>query len=229
MRAVIHTPTPSLTQSLAFYKKLGYTVLSAESPCMVTDGKAVVEINPVRFARAGVKIYGADIDATINSIGQMTRIVATESGALLTDGNGVWIYLESEPPPVIFTTDSECYGLPGNFSGLSIETTDMDRTTGIWKAIGFSTLSGDPAHGWVSCSDNEGFSVSIMAANSCPHLFFNPSFTYFNSGRNPEVIAGIRAAGIPITEEITAFNKEGLVDNIIIRDPGGYGFFIFND
>ena len=68
-----------------------------------------------------------------------------------------------------------------------------------------------------------------MAANSCPHLFFNPSLTYFNSGRNPEVIAGIRAAGIPISEEITIFNKEGRVDNIIIRDPGGYGFFLFND
>ena len=29
--------------------------------------------------------------------------------------------------------------------------------------------------------------------------------------------------------KITQFNKEGIVDNVIIRDPGGYGFFIFND
>ena len=44
-----------------------------------------------------------------------------------------------------------------------------------------------------------------------------------------EVIGKVRELGIPIAEEITHFNKEGLVDNIIIRDPGGYGFFIFSD
>jgi len=71
--------------------------------------------------------------------------------------------------------------------------------------------------------------VSIMKPNMCPHLFFNPSLTYFNGGKNPEIIEAIRKLDIPITEEITYFNKEGLVDNIIIRDPGGYGFFIFND
>jgi len=71
--------------------------------------------------------------------------------------------------------------------------------------------------------------VSFMQPNSCPHLFFNPSMTYFNGKNNLPIIAKIREAGIPITEEITHFNQEGIVDNIIIRDPGGYGFFIFSD
>jgi hypothetical protein len=53
--------------------------------------------------------------------------------------------------------------------------------------------------------------------------------TYFNGGNNMAVIGKIRSARIPIAEEITHFNKEGIVDNIIIRDPGGYGFFVFND
>ena len=53
--------------------------------------------------------------------------------------------------------------------------------------------------------------------------------TYFNGGNNLAVIQDIREAGIPITEEITQFNDRGEVDNVIIRDPGGYGFFIFND
>lgn len=43
------------------------------------------------------------------------------------------------------------------------------------------------------------------------------------------MIEAVRKAGIPITEEITHFNSEGIVDNIIIRDPGGYGFYVFND
>jgi len=71
--------------------------------------------------------------------------------------------------------------------------------------------------------------VSFMQPNSCPHLFFNPSMTYFNGKNNLPIIAKIREAGILITEEITHFNQEGIVDNIIIRDPGGYGFFIFSD
>jgi hypothetical protein len=69
-----------------------------------------------------------------------------------------------------------------------------------------------------------------MKPNICPHLFFNPSMTYFNGKEgNPKVIAKVRELDIPIAEEITHFSKDGSVDNIIIRDPGGYGFFLFND
>ena len=53
--------------------------------------------------------------------------------------------------------------------------------------------------------------------------------TYFNGQKNLAIIEEIRELNIPIAEEITYFNSEGTVDNIIIRDPGGYGFFIFND
>jgi hypothetical protein len=78
--------------------------------------------------------------------------------------------------------------------------------------------------------DLDGFSINLMKPNICPHLFFNPSFTFFNGKEgNPKVIAKVRELGIPIAEEITHFNKEGIVDNIIIRDPGGFGFFLFND
>ena len=60
-------------------------------------------------------------------------------------------------------------------------------------------------------------------------MAYNPSLTYFNGGKNLPVNAAIREAGIPITEEITHFNEDGIVDNVILRDPGGYGFYIFND
>jgi len=68
-----------------------------------------------------------------------------------------------------------------------------------------------------------------MQPYSCPHLFFNPSMTFFNGKENLQIIERIRNLDIPITEEIREFNKEGIADNIIIRDPGGYGFFIFSD
>ena len=52
---------------------------------------------------------------------------------------------------------------------------------------------------------------------------------YFNGKNNLEIIEKIRSEGIEFTQEITEFNKEGIVDNVILRDPGGYGFFLFSD
>ena len=74
-----------------------------------------------------------------------------------------------------------------------------------------------------------GDSISLLQALQCPHLFFNPSLTYFNGSRNPKIIESIKKQNIEITEEVTEFNSKGEVDNIILRDSGGLGFFVFND
>jgi hypothetical protein len=121
-------------------------------------------------------------------------------------------------------------GITGNFAGLSIETTEMERSVEFWSALGYAITMGEASKGWVSLEADGCPGISLMKSMMCPHLFFNPSLTYFNGKEgNPKVIEAVRKEGIPITEEITHFNKEGLVDNIIIRDPGGLGFFLFND
>ena len=74
-----------------------------------------------------------------------------------------------------------------------------------------------------------GDSISLLQAQQCPHLFFNPSLTYFNGSRNPKIIESIKKHNIEITEEVTEFSSKGEVDNIILKDSGGLGFFIFND
>jgi hypothetical protein len=117
----------------------------------------------------------------------------------------------------------------GNFVGLSIESVDIAKSTEVWKELGFK-INGAPEQGWVSCINDDELTINIMKPFMCPHLFFNPSLTYFNGKENnPVVIQEIRNLKVPISEEITHFNDKGIVDNIIIRDPGGYGFFIFND
>ena len=152
-----------------------------------------------------------------------------EGGYLLSDSSGSRVYLMEGESGLSFQAAESSDAVLGNFAGMSLETTDIHRSVGLWEALGFEKGMGSVEQGWVTYTNADQFTVSFMKPNSCPHLFFNPSLTYFNSGKNPEVIEKIRALGIPITEEITAFNKEGIVDNIIIRDPGGYGFFIFND
>ncbi|HAA14284.1 MAG TPA: hypothetical protein DCE41_22355 [Cytophagales bacterium] len=230
MLITLLTPTPNLEQSVAFYESLDFQVVhSGGEFAVVTDGKAVIEINPDRFTRAGVRFYGADVEALTEALSPLVKVHTTEKGALLADPTGTWIYLEEAQPRLLIPSSENSTSVLGNFVGISLETTDMDRTVKVWEALGFSHSSGAIDQGWITLTHPDGLGVSVMPHNACPHLFFNPSLTYFNSGKNPEVIAEVRKRQIPITEEITHFNPKGEVDNIIIRDPGGYGFFVFND
>ncbi|MEL7002015.1 MAG: hypothetical protein AAFN93_04675 [Bacteroidota bacterium] len=227
MNTIIHTPCPDLQTSLDFYKRLNFEVISASEPTLVSDGQAMIEINPERFARAGVKLYQKDWKDVVTKLEMEVNITPIQNGHLLSDPSGVWVYLLNDE--AYNTVDAGVSkSILGTFAGISLETTDMARSLMIWTTLGFKS-SGSADQSWVSCTAENGMVVSLMKPMSCPHLFFNPSLTYFNGGNNLEVIENIRKAGIPIAEGITHFNKEGIVDNVILRDPGGYGFFVFND
>ena len=229
MNTFLQTPTNDLRQSLDFYKKLNFKILSAENPTLVSDGNAIIEINPDRFARAGVKFYKNNWSTIVEQLQKTTKISTIENGYLLSDQSGVWIYLMESNSTIKFDLSEVENSTLGNFAGLSLETTDIQKSIEVWEILGFSKTMGSIEQGWVAYENQDKMGVSFMQPNSCPHLFFNPSMTYFNGKNNLSIIAKIRDAGIPITEEITHFNKEGIVDNIIIRDPGGFGFFIFSD
>ena len=229
MNSIIQTPTPDIEASLDFYKKLSFKVLSEKEPTLLTDGKVVIDINPDRFARAGVKLYKASWKDELAVLEQLEAIMPIENGYLLTDA-GTHIYLLEKESGIDFKPEEVSFSTLGNVAGLSLETSNIGRSAKIWETVGFSKTMGDLSQGWISFENEDGLGVSLMKPMSCPHLFFNPSLTYFNGKENnPKIIQKIRDLNIPITEEITAFNKEGIVDNVIIRDPGGFGFFIFND
>lgn len=227
MSIVIHTPVNSPEQSYAFYESLGFKQVS-DSPRVYTDGKAIIEVNPDRFARPGMKCFKASWQREAEQLRTVTNVVAISNGYLFSDPSNVWIYLIEGEPGYDTTTGEKSFSTLGNYAGLSFETTDVQRSQMIYTILGFTRTSGSAEQGWASFERN-GFTISLMAPLCCPHLFFNPSITYFNGGNNLPVIAKIRELNIPITQEIAHFNKEGIVDNIIIRDPGGYGFFVFND
>ncbi len=225
----IITPTNDLSNSLDFYKRLDFTVVSETDPVIVAGGSAIVEINPDRYIRPGIKMYAASWKDTTDQLKDKTLVHPISGGYLLNDLSGCWIYLMEGEPSFSVEENKISPAMPGNFSGLSLEATDVKKSIDIWHTLGFKITMGSPEDSYCVLANDDDFKVSVMKPLVCPHLFFNPSFTYFNSGKNLEVIQKIREANIPITEEITHFNKEGIVDNIIIRDPGGYGFFIFND
>lgn len=229
MNSIIQTPTPQLTKSLAFYTALGFQQFTIENTTFISDGKAVIEINSERFARAGIKLYRANWKPLIGELQKLTTVQKLENGYLLSDPSGAWIYLLHQEHGIAIDVTAVSASSLGNFAGVSLETTDMEKSLAIWQLLGFQHSMGALEQGWIVVSNQDGLGISLMKPFSCPHLFFSPSLTYFNGKNNLEVIAKIRAASIPITEEITHFNKEGIVDNVILRDPGGFGFFIFSD
>lgn len=229
MQAFIHTPTNALSESIDFYTRLNYEVVSKENPTIVSDGSVLIEINPDRFARPGVKLFKSSWSKEIEALKKLTNVYEIENGHLLNDGNGCWIYLKAGDLNLKHELTGESKGFSGNFSGISMESADMERSLQIWKVLGYQISMGEPGQGFVGMSQEGSFSVNLMKPLTCPHLFFNPSMNFFNGKENVALIEKIRKAGVPIAEEITYFNDRGEVDNIIIRDPGGYGFFIYND
>ena len=221
----IQTPTPNFKQSQDFYSNLGFKTVS-DDPFVATDGKVFVEINPERTARVAIKLFSDDWSAETAEVEKLSHVVESNSSFHASDPNGVRVELVNGSFP--FEYADESFGITGNFAGLSIEAFDPVRTVDFWSALGFEKTMGDLDQGWVAYA-RERAGISIMKTGMCPHLFTNPGLTYFNSGKNLENIEKLQGAGIPITEEITVFNDEGVVDNVIIHDPGGLGFFVFND
>lgn len=229
MQSIIITPTNGLQNSFDFYQRLNFTIIPHDSMNLVTDGKVVIEISENRFARAGVKLFQENWEEVVKILKTKTKVIEIKNGYLVNDGNGVFIYLMELKPAIEIDFEKVESSTLGNSMGVSIEAFDIEKTVEIWSILGFSQTMGSIEQGWVVYTNEEGFGVSFMQPNSCPHLFFNPSLTYFNGNKNLEIIEKIRQSGILIAEEVTVFNKEGIVDNIILQDNGGLGFFIFSD
>lgn len=225
MKTFIQTPTRNLQDSLKFYSKLEFRILSETNPLIVTDGKAVIEINADRYARAGLKLFRPDWQKTAELLGQITSVMKTDDGYLLTEPSGMYFYLVESEKEINAEISESSFSVLGNYAGICLETPGAAKSTEILEVLGFSRSHPD----WPTYSNSDGISVTVFEPNNCPHLFFNPSLTYFNGKQNEEVIEKIRSKNIPFAEEITHFNSNGVVDNVIIRDPGGLGFFIFND
>jgi hypothetical protein len=225
MQTIVQPPTNNLEKSISFYKALNFNIADN----FATDGKIIIEINNHKFARAGIKFYQKDWSSVIEKLKKGVNITETEDAHIFAMPSGTWIYLMKNKLNVKFENQEKSYSVLGNYASVSLETTYITKSNKILGILGFTKTMGEISQGWITLKNKEGFGISLMIPNMCPHLFFNPSLTYFNGKENLNIIAKIRDLKIPITQEISHFNKEGIVDNIIIRDNGGLGFFLFSD
>lgn len=222
---LIHTPAPNLAASESFYSRLGFSKLEAHLNIWQSDA-CLLELNTDNYARAGIKIFADNWSNIIESLEKLTSIYPITNGYLCFAPSGTAVYLIDQQHTFPLGTKPSVLG---KYAGLSLESINLEAATQFWQALGLDLKYGSPEKGWLTLVHTNGLSISLMKPLTCPHLFFNPSLTYFNGKNNLGIIAKIRQAGLPIAQEITAFNAEKLVDNVILRDPGGYGFFVFND
>lgn len=225
-KSILQSPTThDLEDSVRFYERLGFARLPSDNGTLFSDGKVIVGLNSARTARTTIRLFG-DWTRELAELEKSTTVILNDGIALVADPSGARVQLE---PECSFEVNGQPTSVLGNFGGLSLETVDFDRTIQFWDTLGYSPSMGSKDQGWMALEREGMFSISVMKAGACPHLFFSPGLNYFNSGKNLENIKAIREAGIPIIEEITCFNSEGIADNVVLRDPGGTGFFIFND
>lgn len=227
---IIQVPTPHLKTSQAFYEKLGFKQKDCPEGTLLTGGEQLqILINSERTSRVGLRFYNKDWKSLTARSNWSYPTSSTKEGYLVTSPGGCPVYLINDREPIGSDNTIPKRIALGNFNGLSIETNAIEESILFWNQFGFKQTAGNLEQGWVSLEDESGFAIGLMKYNCCPHLFLNPSLNFFNGKNNPEIIQNIRQLGISITEEITVFNENGEVDNIIVQDPGGLGFFIFND
>lgn len=229
MQAFIQSPARDLQKSKKFYENLGFVVIQNDEGCFATDGVSVLKLNTDAYARPGLILYIENCSNIIEQLKKHFPVIENKDSFQFVEFSGTVIYLQKQPLYAINFQEGVGASVLGNNSGVSLETPSIAASMEIWQLLGFSLIQGSADAGWVTLQNAEGVNISLMALNTCPHLFHNPSLTFFNGKNNNAIINIIRDLNIEIDEEVVVFNKNCEVDNVVLRDPGGVGFFVFND
>lgn len=206
MRLIVESPAPNLEESLSYYKKIGFQCSAWKNVALCQTKTLTIFLNPDPYSRPCLNLFGAQ-EKTIE-----------------VSPSGTWIKLEQENSDVPHVYKE---GLMGNYSSICIETPDLETSFNYWQSKGFMGQLKQNAN-WCSLKNKNEDLISLLKTKSCPHLFTNPSLAFFNGSKNKTIIQQIKSLMIPIRQEVI-FGEETIADNIILNDPGGVGFFVFND
>lgn len=225
---------PDAEESLAHYRKLGYQehVLS-DAMYLFFDKASSFILNTARDARHGLRCFVDDIEMARRDWQEITVLYDSDGGFFCTDPNGVYLFFQSrtDSAQILNKTDANEHCLCGVNYGLGIESGRFDTSLAFYTHLGYK--SDKPANektAYITLTHDAGPPITLFKPNTCPHAFYNPSFTFFNGKEgNKKVIEDLTTAQVTIRQGISWFNPDGEVDNIIISDPGGFHSFIFND
>lgn len=202
----VESPLTKKEECIAYYTQLGFDLCDEQGVYLAKEKRFSVILNPKINSQVALHIYESK---------------KTES---LISPSGVLVHLFEHESP--YSLGGK-FSILGNYSGVSLETNSLEDSFTFWRQLGFEG-SFTPSPGWIELQKN-GQQLSIQKSKLCPHVFHNPSLTFFNGQKNQEIIQKIKLAKLPIDEEVRFSQQEEIAQNIILRDPGGIGFFIFND
>lgn len=225
MKLIVQIAAQNKTRCQEFYKSLDFELKQLdENRSVAYDSQFEILMNHSTNARLNLQLFPDDYDSYIQKFEEKKE---NDSGALILCPSGVQLQVNKKQ---IKHHQSENKTLLGTYYGAGIECFDLNKSLAFWNKLGFEKIMGGLEAGFIVLKADEHATITLYSQNSCKHQFFNPSITFFNGKEgNPKVIEKIREKGIFISEEITIFNDKGIVDNIIVGDPGGLHFFLFND
>ena len=203
---LLESPLIKKEESITFYTKLGFDVDYTNGVYLAKENRFGIVLNPDKNSSVALRIYGR----------KKTTSFVSPSGVLIRLFNHECPFALGEKSSIL-----------GNYSGISLETNSLRDSFLFWQELGFEG-NYSPSPGWIELS-NKGQQLSIQKAKLCPHVFHNPSVSFFNGQKNKKIIHKIKQVELPIEEEVRFSSQEEVAQNIILKDPGGIGFFIFND
>jgi len=118
---IFQTPTPNISDSIEFYKKLDFLKTEIGTSIYVSDKSGIIKINPERTARAGVILIKESWKEILERVKQYVTIFESDNGYIIADSTGMWIYLV-EGPSFEMDINKEHTSMLGNYMGLSLET-----------------------------------------------------------------------------------------------------------
>jgi len=203
---LLESPLIEIDKSIAFYTKLGFEISQEKDGYLAKENRFAILLNSSPSSKAAIHLYNAE----------KTKSFHGPSGILIH-------LIENECPYALGKKQS----ILGNYYGVSLETDSLENSFNLWNELGYKG-NYTPNQGWIELN-KAGHHLSLHQTNQCPHSFFNPSLTFFNAQKNKEIIENIKQLEVPIEEEVIFSAEEKIAQNIILKDPGGLGFFIFND
>ncbi len=226
---LISPASSSIDESAEFYKKLRFQELATDSKLsLLAEQNMRIELNTNQFLRLGLKLYSEDWEPTLKALEDVVPILELDDDFAFREPNGLWIYLGTNPQENAFETSAN-ESILGNFMGISLEVIDFESTYKIFKVIGYEVVMGKMDSGFVVLGHEHLPGISFMKPLTCPHKFINPSLTFFNGKKNKDLIKKVIETGIEPFEIPDAFGQPKEIENIILRDQGGWGIFMFND
>ncbi|MBX2814612.1 MAG: DUF677 domain-containing protein [Saprospiraceae bacterium] len=208
MKLGIQLRVTDLTTAQSYFERLGFHIHAQmeDTVCLMADGW----------------VLWLTIEAKKRT-GFVYALMDGQSGPF-QDPDGVKFF-----PVDHFPEEGTQVSICGNFAGLSLEVMDLKESLRFYEALGFLPDSGGVEKGWISMKTDSGPDLALMSAGACPHIFHNPSVSYFKGKENMKIIERLRKTGVKLDEELTIFSPDHIVDNVVLVAPGPMCFFIFSD